>query len=161
MGFFEFCRMPFGLSGAPSSFQRFMDKILRGLSYVTIYLDDILVHSSDEEAHKAHLLEVFNRLSAAGVTLRGRKCRIGMKTIAYLGHVFSAQGMAPDPSKIQAVQEWPVPSNITDVRQFLGLASYYRRYIQHFSHIAAPLHALTQKNAIFSWTEACQQAFTL
>ena len=160
MGLFEFCRMPFGLSGAPSSFQRFMDKIFRGLSYVTIYLDDILVHSPDEKAHEAHLLEVFNRLSAAGVTLRGKKCRIGMKTVAYLGHVFSAQRMAPDPSKIQAVQEWPVPSNITDVRQFLGLASYYRRYIQHFSHIAAPLHALTQKNAIFSWTEACQQAFT-
>ena len=106
-----------------------MDKILKGLSYVTIYLDDILVHSPDEEAHKAHLLEVFNRLSAAGITLRGRKCRIGMKTVAYLGHVFSAQGMAPDLSKIQAVQEWPVPSNITDVRQFLGLASYYCRYI--------------------------------
>ena len=83
-----------------------------------------------------------------------------MKTVAYLGHVFSAQGMAPDPSKIQAIQEWPVPSNITDVRQFLGLASYYRRYIQHFSHIAALLHALTQKNAMFSWTESCQQAFT-
>ena len=160
MGLFQFCRMPFGLSGAPSSFQRFMDTILRGLSYVTIYLDDILVHSPDEEVHKAHLLEVFNRLSAAGVTLRGKKCRIGMKTVTYLGHVFSAQGMAPDPSKIQAVQEWPVPSNITDVRQFLGLASYYRHYIPHFSHIAAPLHALTQKNATFSWTEACQQAFT-
>ena len=81
-----------------------------------IYLDDILVHSPDEEAHKAHLLEVFNRLSAAGVTLHSKKCRIGIKTVAYLGHVFSAQGMAPDPSKIQAVQEWPVLSNITDVR---------------------------------------------
>ena len=160
MGLFQFCRMPFGLSGAPSSFQRFMDTILRGLSYVTIYLDDILVHSPDEEVHKAHLLEVFNRLSAAGVTLRGKKCRIGMKTVTYLGHVFSAQGMAPDPSKIQAVQEWPVSSNITDVGQFLGLASYYHRYIPHFSHIAAPLHALTQKNVTFSWTEACQQAFT-
>ena len=90
MGLFQFCRMPFGLSGAPSSIQRFMDTILRGLSYVTIYLDDILVHSPDEEVHKAHLLEVFNRLSAAGVTLRGKKCRIGMKTVTYLGHVFSA-----------------------------------------------------------------------
>ena len=68
--------------------------------------------------------------------------------------------MAPDPSKIQAVQEWPVPSNITDVRQFLGSASYYCRYIPHFSHTAALLHALMQKNATFSWTEACQQAFT-
>ena len=81
MGLFQFYRMPYGLSGAPSSFQRFMDTILRGLSYVTIYLDDILVHSPDEEVHKAHLLKVFNRLSAAGVTLRGKKCRIGTKLL--------------------------------------------------------------------------------
>ena len=160
MGLFQFCRMPFGLSGAPGSFQRFMDKILRGLSYVTIYLDDILVHPADEETHKAHLMEVFDRLATAGVTLWGKKCRIGMTSVAYLGHVFSAKGMAPDPNKIQAVQEWPAPSTIAGVRQFLGLASYYRHYIECFSHIAAPLHALTQKNATFCWTEACQQAFT-
>ena len=81
-------------------------------------------------------------------------------SVAYLGHVFSAKGMAPDPIKIQAVQEWPAPSTIAGVRQFLGLVPYYRRYIECFSHIAAPLHALTQKNATFCWTEACQQAFT-
>ena len=103
-GTFPDLRMPFGLSGAPSSFQRFMDKIFRGLSYVTIYLDDILVHSPDKETHKAHLLEVFNRLAAAGVTLCGKKCKIGMSSVTYLGHVFSAQGMAPDPNKLQAVQ---------------------------------------------------------
>ena len=77
------------------------------------YLDDILVHSPDKETHKAHLLEV---LAAAGVTLRGKKCRIGMSSVTYLGHVFSAQGMAPDPNKLQAVQEWPAPHNVTDVR---------------------------------------------
>ena len=157
MGLFQFNRMPFGLTGAPSSFQRFMDKIFRGLSYVSIYLDDILIHSPDEEAHKVHLQEVFTRLLEAGVTLLGKKCRIGMTSVTYLGHVFSAQGMKPDPNKVRAVQEWP---SITNVRQFLGLASYYRRYIHHFSHIAAPLHALTQKNATFNWTEDCQHAFT-
>ena len=160
MGLFQFLRMPFGLSRAPSSFQRFMDKIFQGLSYVTIYLDDILVHSPDKETRKAHLLEVFNRLATAGVTLCGKKCRIGMSSVTYLGHVFSAQGMAPDPNKLQAVQEWPAPRNVTDVRQFLGLASYYRRYIPHFAHIAGPLHALTQKNTTFDWTDDCQQAFT-
>ena len=91
MGLFQFCRIPIGLSAALSSFQRSMDTIPRGLSYVCN--DNIFVHSPDKEVHKAHLLEVFSRLSA-GVTLRGKKCRIGMKTIIYLGHVFSAQGMA-------------------------------------------------------------------
>ena len=93
--------MPFGLSGAPGSFQCFMDKILRDLSYVTIYLDDILVHSVNEETHKAHLMEVFDRLTTAGVTLCGKKCRIGMTSVAYLGHIFLAKGMAPDPDKFK------------------------------------------------------------
>ena len=111
--------------GAPSSFQRMMDKILRGLSFVTNYVDDILVHSADVEEHTHHLRVVFQRLSDAGLTLRGTKCHIGMKEVSYLGHVFSSSGMAPDPKKIQIVQEWPVPTDVTQVRQFLGLASYY------------------------------------
>ena len=132
MGFFQFRRMPFDLSGMPGSFQRFMDKILRGLPYITIYLDDILIHSADEETHKAYLMEVFDRLATAGIILWGKKCRIGMINVAYLGHIFSAKGMAPDPDKIQVVQEWPVPNTIVGVRQFLGLASYYHRYIEFF-----------------------------
>ena len=113
-----------------------MDTIFRGLSYVTIYLDDIVIHSADEDTHKAHLTEVFNRLSDAGVTLCGKKYRIGMTSVTYLGHVFSANGMMPDPNKILAVQQWLTPTNVTTVRQFLGLASYYCCYIHHFSHIA-------------------------
>ena len=159
MGLYQFRRMPFGLSGAPSSFQRLMDKVLRGLPYVTIYLDDILIHSTTEQVHGQHLREVFQHLTNAGLTLRGRKCHIGLTNVSYLGHVFSATGMSPDPKKVQAVKEWPVPINATEVRQFLGLASYYRRYIQQFSDIAAPLNALTQKGAEFSWTQACGNAF--
>ena len=159
MGLFQFHRMPFGLSGAPSSFQRLMDKVLRGLPYATRYIDDILIHSRSSEQHKQHLQEVFECLSAAGLTLRGRKCHIGMSHVSYLGHVFSAAGMATDPQKIQAVQQWPTPTSITAVRQFLGLASYYRRYIHHFSELAAPLHALTQKASTFTWTQECNDAF--
>ena len=160
MGLYEFRRMPFGLTGAPSSFQRLMDKIFRGLSFVTTYVDDILVHSADVEEHSHHLQEVFQRLADAGLTLRGKKCHIGMKEVSYLGHVFSSSGMAPDPKKIQVVQEWPVPTDVTQVRQFLGLASYYRRYIHHFSDIAAPLNNLTKKGAPFIWNQECEDAFT-
>ena len=97
MGLFQFRRMPFGLTGAPSTFQRLMDKVLRGLPFITIYIDDILVHSATEKQHCLHLQEVFNRLSAAGLTLRGKKCHIGMTSVSYLGHIFSESGMAPDP----------------------------------------------------------------
>ena len=160
MGLYQFKRMPFGLTGAPSSFQRLMDKLMRDLPYVTTYIDDILVHSVDEKTHAKHLTEVFKRLADAGLTLRGKKCHIGMATVAYLGHIFSGVGMAPDPKKVAAVQKWPTPANSTEVRQFLGLASYYRRYISHFSDIAAPLHGLTQKGAPFIWDQKCTDAFT-
>ena len=151
--------MPFGLSGAPSSFQRLMDKILRGLPFVTIYLDNILVHSIDKATHCHHLREVFKRLANAGLTLRGKKCHIRLTTVSYLGHVFSNLDMIPDPKKVQAVQEWPTPTDATEVRRFLGLASYYRRYISHFLDIAAPLNALTQKGVQFVVTKECMDVF--
>ncbi len=159
MGLFQFRRLPFGLSGAPSSFQRLMDKVLRNLPFVTTYIDDILVHSRTEGQHHDHLRQVFQRLSDAGLSLRGQKCRIGLSEVPYLGHIFSEAGMAPDPLKVQAVNDWPTPSDVTTVRRFLGLASYYRRYIAQFADIAAPLHQLTHKDAPFNWTEDCERAF--
>ena len=159
LGLFQFCRMPFGLSGAPASFQRLMDALFRDLSFVTTYLDDVLIHSRTVEEHKEHLRVVFNRIESAGLTLHGSKCIIGMYQVKYLGHVFSSKGMEPDPSKTSAVCDWPTPSDTSNLRSFLGLASYYRRYIHRFSEIAAPLHQLTNKGVTFKWTESCQLAF--
>ena len=158
-GLFQFRRMPFSLTGAPSTFQHLMDKVLRGLPFVTIYLNDILVHSATDQKHCQHLQEVFTRITAAGLTLRGRKCHIDMTSVSYLGHAFSETGMVPDPKKVQAVQDWPVPTDSNAVRQFLGLASYHRRYILRFADIAAPLHALTKKGMSLTWTPECAEAF--
>ena len=161
MGLFQFTRMPFGLCGAASSFQRLMDKIMRGLSFVTTYQDDILIHSRNAHDHRSHLQEVFRRLADAGLTLRGRKCSIGMSEVSYLGHIFSASGMGPDPQKVKAIKDWPVPSDVTALRQFLGLASYYRRYIQSFADISAPLNKLTWKSIPFEWSSECSEAFAM
>ena len=123
LGLFEFKRMPFGLTGAPSSFQRMMDKIFRDLPFVCSYIDDVLVHSPDVSSHRKHLEEVFHRLREAGLTLRGQKCHIGLSQVSYLGHIFSANGVAPDKEKVRAVQDWPIPKDVIALRQFLGLAS--------------------------------------
>ena len=120
----EFKRMPFWLSGAPASFQ-LMNKLFRDVSFVTTYLDDIRVHSRTQMERTSHLEVVLCRLRNAELTLRGRKCKIGMTKV----HVFSAKGMAPDEEKVRVVKEWPVPRDALVVRQFLGLASYYRRYV--------------------------------
>ena len=152
-------QLPFGLTGAPSSFQQLMDKIFRGLPFVTTYLDDILIHSTNIAAHEEHLCQFFHRIQNAGLNLRGRKCHIGMHKVSYLGHIFSSSGMAPNRQKVQAVHDWPVPTDVTAVHRFLGLASYYRHYISNFASIASPLHHLTQKGVSFSWTLECQQAF--
>ena len=139
MGLFQFKQMPFGLSGAPSSFQRLTDKMLQGLPFVAHYIDDILLHSADEHSHHHPLQEVFERLEHNGLTLRGKKCQIGRTSLSYLGHIFSGLGMSPDPQRAQSIQEWPTPMETTAVSQFLGLASYCQWYIHRFSDIAAPL----------------------
>ena len=113
MGLYQFCRMPFGLSGAPGSFQQLMDSVLRGLPFASTYLDGILVYSPNVESHKDHLHQVFLRLQKAGLMLRGRKCYIGVPKVCYLGHIFSASGIQPDPYKVHAVQAWPTPTDVT------------------------------------------------
>ena len=123
MGLFQFTRMPFGLSNAPGSFQRLMDKVCRGLPFVTTYLDDVLIHSATIEQHKTHLRAVFQRLQQAGLTLRGKKCQLGLTKVAYLGHVFSSHGMSPDGKKVDAIHSWPIPTKLQELKSFLGVAT--------------------------------------
>ena len=159
-GLFQFRRMPFRLSGAPSSFQRLMNTICGDLSSVTTYLDDLLVHSKNIHEHVEHLRILFQRMHNAGLTFRGSKCQIGLPSVTYLGHIFSATGISPDPEKVSTVYNWPAPAEVGTLRSFLGLVSYYRRYIHKFPDIAAPLYHLTNKGIPFVWNISCQLVFT-
>ena len=160
-GLFQFIKMPFGLCNAPATFQRLMDLVLAGLQWnnCLVYLDDVLIIGRTFEEHLKNLELVFDRLRKAGLKLKPSKCDICKKQVNYLGHVVSADGIATDPSKTEKVDKWPIPTSQREVQQFLGLVSYYRRFIRDFATIAKPLHGLTEKNTQFRWTEQCQRAF--
>ena len=148
---FEFNQVPFGLCNAPATFSRLMDRVLAGLHWETclFYLDDIIVFSSTWEEHLARLRKVFERLRHAKLKLGAAKCTFAAKEVRYLGHRVTEEGLLPDPSLLAAIRDIPPPTTATEVVSFLGLASYYRRYVKGFAAIAAPLHALTRKDAVF------------
>ena len=153
--------MPFGLTNAPSTFERLMERVLSGLHWqlLLVYLDDIIVYAKTVEEELRRLATVFQRLRDSGLKLKARKCHLFKESVLYLGHIVSAQGIATDPEKVRAVKEWPTPTTVKEVQSFLGLASYYRRFIAGFSNIARPLHRLTEKGQPFVWSEACDTAF--
>ena len=158
---YRFKVLSFGLANAPSMFQRIMDLVLAGLTWecCLVFVDDILVFSSTFDEHVERLGRVFDRLSAAGLKLKPSKCQLFQKRVSFLGHVVSGKGIEPDPAKVSAVTEWPVPRSVTEVRSFVGLASYYRCFLANFSEIAGPLLNLTKKGVPFVWDERCQTAF--
>ena len=160
-GLFEFKVMPFGLCNAPATFERLMEIVLAGLNWqiCLIYLDDIIVHGKTFAGMLENLDTVLRKLQEAGLKHKPSKCRLFKKEVEYLGHIISASGINPDPKKIQAVKDWPKPNNVTDIRAFIGLCSYYRRFISDFAKIAKPLHRLTEKGQKFYWTEECDRAF--
>ena len=160
-GLYEFLVMPFGLTNSGASFQRLMGHILRGLEYrfALIYIDDIIIFSRSVEEHLVHLEEVFRRLRQANVKLNPKKCSFVKQKVEYLGHVVTPEGVSPNPDKVRVVQEFPPPNNLKELRHFLGLANYYRRFVTGFSHIANPLNALTKKGVYLHWTEECAVAF--
>ena len=160
-GLYQFKVLPFGLCNAGATFQRLMQLALAGLSWETVlvYIDDLIVHSKNFEEHLAHLKEVFDKLSAAGLKMSPKKCDFFRREVIFLGHIVSEHGVRTDPAKIEAVTAWPQPTKLKEVQAFLGLCGYYRKFIKNFSHLAKPLYRLSQKDQKFIWDDSCQLAF--
>ena len=160
-GLYEFTTMPFGLTNAPATFQRVMEVACRGLQWSSclIYLDDVLIFGKTPAQHAQRLQLVLERIRMAGLKLKPEKCELFQTEVRFLGHIVSAEGVLPDPSNTSKIRDWPVPRNVTEVRQFLGLCSYYRRFVRNFSILAKPLSDLTCKDSELVWNSTCQQAF--
>jgi hypothetical protein len=160
-GLYEFVVMPFGLTNAPPTFQRLMNRILEEFlrKFVLVYIDDINVYSKTWDEHLQHLRKVFQKIKESGLKLKREKCYFGMTEVKFLGHVIGKEGIKPDPEIIEKIQNYPVPENQKKLRGFLGLASYYRKFIEGFAKIAQPLTKITGKNHEFKWTNEQQQAF--
>ena len=138
-----------------------MEAVLAGLQWeiCLIYLDDIITFGRTFEEAVENLEKVFNRLLGAGLKLKPKKCDLFAKTVSFLGHTISNEGIATDPNKFKVVREWPTPMDQTEVRSFLGLCGYYRRFIKGYSETAKPLHRLTEKGREYIWNEECHRAF--
>ena len=161
MGLYQFVKMPFGLVAAPSDFCRLMGDIFRDIQWIEclIYMDDIIVPAKTIDETLVRLEHVFQRLQQANLKLKPSKCVFMQKSVKFLGHEVSALGINTDKDKIKAVQEWPVPRTVKQVRSFVGLAAYYKRFIASFGEICKPLYQLCEKNRQFLWSIDCQHAF--
>jgi len=162
-GSFEWLCMPFGLTNAPSTFQRFVQNVLREFLgvYVCVYIDDILIYSRSADEHVQHVRSVLNVLQQHKLLAKSTKCEWFVPTVEYLGHLISGDGVAVDPAKVRTLTDWPTPQTKTDVRSFLGLANYYRRFIDNFADLAAPLNELVHDKypEHIPWHDSHQRAF--
>lgn len=159
-GLCKFLMMPFGLMNAPATFNRLMDVIFRKYRLFTgVFFDDIIVYSKSLEEHKDHLKQVFEELHTHCLFVYGKKSEFFLQEIFYLGHIISKDGIKMDLDKLRVINDWPVPTNLHDLRSFIGMCSYYRRFIAKFSVIIGPLHDLTKKNVKFRGTLREHNAF--
>ena len=160
MGKWQFKCMPFRLSQAPAYFQLLIDKVLMGCSSFAMgYLYDIIIFSKTEEEHLKHLEEIFTRLHNFGLKMKQEKCSFFKKHIQYLGYLVLEQGFKPLPEKLESIRNMPAPRTAKEVKQFLGLIGYYRKFVLHFADISRPLTKLTRHNITLKWTQQCQKAF--
>ena len=160
-GSFKWLRMPMGLTGSPNTFQNLMENILVGLTWKSCvpYLDDCIIFSRTPEEHVSRLREVFQRFHNANLKINPAKCSFFQTKVQFLGHIVSKDGLQVDPEKVDVVKKFPIPKTQTEVKSFLGLASYYRRYVSNFAAIARPLHKASETSSVFTWTEEAQDAF--
>ena len=161
-GHYEMTRMPFGLNNAASTFQRTMELALQGLQWVTylIYIDDVIVYGKDFEQHVQKVEEVLSRIQAAGLKLRPDKSHLLQKEVLFLGDVVSGEGVKPSPVNIAKIVDWPKPKTAKQVRQFVAMGSYYRRYFRAFASMVRPMVELTKKTKRFVWDAACDEALS-
>ncbi|XP_042400896.1 uncharacterized protein LOC121990913, partial [Zingiber officinale] len=160
-GHYEFLVMPFGLTNAPAVFMDLMNRIFLEYldQFVIVFIDDILIYSCSEEEHAQHLRIVLETLRRHHLYAKFSKCAFWLPSVGFLGHVVSSRGISVDPQKIEAITSWEQPKSVQEIRSFLGLAGYYRRFVEGFSSIAMPLTRLTRKGVKFTWSEACETSF--
>ena len=160
-GHYEYVVMPFGVTNAPTVFMDYMNRIFRPFldKFVVVFIDDILIYSRTHEEHAEHLRLVLSVLREKQLYAKLSKCEFWMGEVQFLGHVISTQGIVVDPAKVEAVVKWESPKSATEIRSFVGLAGYYRRFIEGFSKIVAPLTLLTRKDQPFTWTDRCEESF--
>ncbi|GBG77112.1 hypothetical protein CBR_g23437 [Chara braunii] len=160
-GHYEFIVISFGLTNTPATFQRCMNDLFRPWldRFVVVYLDDILVFSKTLEEHEGHLRQILSKLRESNFKINPKKCEWAKTEVLYLGHVLDGDGIWPEDSTIASIRDWPTPKTLTELRSFLGLASYYRKFVRNFSTIAAPLHRLLKKETIWKWDQDSTSAF--
>jgi hypothetical protein len=160
-GLYEYLVMSFGLTNAPAYFMFLMNTVFMPEldKVVVVFIDDILVYSENEKDHEEHLRTILTRLRDHQLYAKFSKCEFWLKEVPFLGHILSENGVSVDPSKVQEVMNWKAPTTVPEIRSFLGLAGYYRRFIPDFSKIAKPMTSLLQKDHKFVWTEECEAAF--
>nr|AAC26240.1 contains similarity to reverse transcriptases (PFam: rvt.hmm, score: 116.22) [Arabidopsis thaliana] len=160
-GHFEFVVMPFGLTNAPAAFMRLMNSVFQEFldEFVIIFIDDILVYSKSPEEHEVHLRRVKEKLREQKLFAKLSKCSFWQREMGFLGHIVSAEGVSVDPEKIEAIRDWPRPTNAVEIRSFLGLAGYYRRFVKGFASMAQPMTKLTGKDVPFVWSPECEEGF--